>query len=418
MFALVDANSFYASAEVVFRPDWRGRAVIVLSNNDGCIVAANREAKAAGIAKFKPFFEVREQCQANGVIACSSNYELYGDLSARMMQIIGRFAPEQHIYSIDECFLNFQRIFPAITDLRQHGQLIRRTVWKEAKLPVCVGMAPTLTLAKAANHAAKQLPDYHGVCVLDDQMAIHAVLQQMDVADVWGIGRQISKKLQLMDIHTAAQLAAMPPKLARKQLSIEIERTVLELNGIPCKNWDQARADKQQIYSTRSVGERITSLPLLQQALAKHIAIAAAKLRKQGSLAGVLFVFAHNSPFDDHPAGFRQTITFPVPTADSCVMAAAVSRIVPQLFKTGVRYYKIGVGLLDLTPAANRQLDLFDASIDNNKLMQTMDTINCQYGTDTIFIAAQGITPRWAMRRKLLTPQYTTRWQDIPKIRC
>ncbi|MBB1380766.1 Y-family DNA polymerase, partial [Shewanella sp. SR41-2] len=229
MFALVDANAFYCSAEQVFRPDWRGRPIIVLSNNDGCIVAANRQAKEAGIEKFLPYFQAKALCVQRNVIVCSSNYELYADLSAKMMAIIGRFAPEQHVYSIDESFLSFKHSYPAIKCLYTQGQLIRRAVWKEARLAVCVGMGQTLTLAKIANHAAKKIPGYKGVCVIDTAHQRNDILRQLAVKEVWGIGRRISKKLELMNIRSAYDLASMPPSLARKQFSIEIERTVREL---------------------------------------------------------------------------------------------------------------------------------------------------------------------------------------------
>lgn len=354
MFALVDANAFYCSAEQVFRPDWRGKPIIVLSNNDGCIVAANRQAKEAGIQKFLPYFQVKALCAERNVIVCSSNYELYADLSAKMMAIIGRFAPDQHVYSIDECFLSFKHSYPAIKCLYTHGQLIRRTVWKEARLPVCVGMGDTLTLAKIANHAAKKIPGYQGVCVIETLQQRTDILRQLAVGDVWGIGRRISKKLEVMNIRSAYDLACMPPSLARKQFSIEIERTVRELNGQVCKQWDEARADKKQIFSTRSVGE----------------------------------------------------------------LTKALRQAAPRLFRVGVRYYKIGVGLVDLASEKYFQFDLFNPAKVDYALMHTLDSINQRYGRDTVFLAAQGIQQKWAMRRDLLTPQYSTQWKCLPKIKC
>ena len=418
MYALVDANSFYCSAEQVFRPDWRGKPMIVLSNNDGCIVAANRQAKEAGIPKFAPYFQVRDQCQKLGVIACSSNYELYADLSSKMMEIIGRFAPDQHVYSIDESFLSFKHCYPAIKCLKTQGQLIRRAVWKEARLPVCVGIAASLTLAKIANHAAKKIPGYSGVCVIDNEVERLAILKQTPVGDVWGIGRRISKKLELMNINTALDLAKMPAGLARKQFSIEIERTVRELNGQECKQWDQARADKQQIFSTRSVGERILDFDSLLQALSKHVAIAAYKARAQGSSCKSMLLFASNSPYDEHPASFKSIIHFPCATNCTVEMTRAMTAAAPKLFREGVRYYKIGIGLINLSCDKYQQFDLFNAPKADPALMQTLDGINLRYGRDTLFLAAQGIEQKWAMRRELLTPQYTTKWDCLPRIKC
>jgi DNA polymerase V len=370
------------------------------------------------VPKFAPYFKVKDLCKKQGVIACSSNYELYADLSMKMMTIIGRFAPEQHVYSIDESFLSFKHCYPAIQCLRTQGQLIRRAVWKEVRLPVCVGMGTTLTLAKAANHAAKKRPDYKGVCVIDSEQERIAILHSMSVSDVWGIGRRISKKLALMNIHTAYDLAKTPPGLARKQFSIEIERTVRELNGQVCKQWDEARADKQQIFSTRSVGERIVDYDLLLQALSKHIGIAAAKARRQGSHCKTMMLFASNSPYDDYPVNFKVLVTFPCPTNCTTELTQAMSNAAPTLFRLGVRYYRIGVGLLDLSTQKHTQLDMFNTSNANPALMQALDGINQRYGTDTLFLAAQGVEQKWSMRRDLLTPQYTTDWKSLPAIKC
>ncbi|MBD1570301.1 Y-family DNA polymerase [Aliivibrio sp. S10_S31] len=418
MFALVDANSFYCSAEQVFRPEWRNRPIIVLSNNDGMIVAANRQATEAGIPKFKPYFQIKKQCEEKGVIALSSNYELYSDLSSKMMEVIGRFAPEQHIYSIDESFLSFKRSFPAIPCLRSHANQLRKAVWKECRLPVCVGMGTTLTLAKVANHAAKKFAGYHGVCVLDNEQERLNALHLLSVEEVWGIGRKLSERMHQMGIHTALQLTNMPIGLVRKNFNVEVERIVLELNGTPCKSWDVARADKKQIFSTRSMGNRITDLDALQQALAKHAAIASQKARKQGSLCKTLLCFASNSPHDDKPVNGRATHHFAYPTADVNHITSVVTRIAKELFHPDVRYYKVGVGLLDLLDGRHEQFDLLNPAPNNNQLMTIFDKINHKYGTDTLFLGAQGINTQWGMKREMLTPQYTTKWKDIPKIRC
>jgi len=418
VFALVDANSFYCSAEQVFRPDWRNKPIVVLSNNDGCIVAANRQAKEAGVPKFKPYFQIKNLCEKKGVIALSSNYELYSDLSAKMMQVIGRFAPEQHIYSIDESFLSFKKTYPAIPCLRTHGAKIRRAVWKECRLPVCVGIGPTLTLAKIANQAAKKLHHYNGVCVLDNDAERLKVLAAISISDVWGIGRKLSKIMTVMGLNHALDLAEYPAGLARKEFNVEVERIIRELNGLPCKNWDTARADKKQIYSTRSVGERITELSTLQQALSQHAGIASLKARKQHSLCKVMLCFAASSPFDDKPASYRAIHHFPYPTADVDQITKAATRLAKELFHKGVRYYKIGIGLIDLVDGTHEQKDLFNSEQNNENLMQVFDKLNQRYGNNTVFLGAQGTEQKWAMRRKMLTPQYTTNWQDIPKVKC
>ncbi|MCC4226273.1 MAG: Y-family DNA polymerase [Pseudomonadota bacterium] len=418
MFALVDANAFYCSAEQVFRPEWRGKPIVVLSNNDGCVVAANRQAKEYGIEKFKPYFQMKALCEQRGVIALSSNYELYADLSSKMMAVIGRFAPEQHIYSIDESFLSFERTTAAIPCLREHGQMLRKSVWRECRLPVCVGMGPTLTLAKIANHAAKKIAGFNGVCVLDGVTERESVLAQLAVSDVWGVGKRLTTHLKQLGITTALQLAKYPAPLARKVFNVELERTVRELNGQVCKQWDEARADKKQIFSTRSFGERIEDETSLRQALCHHAGIASRKARKQHSLCKVLMCFASSSPFDDVSYSRRVVHRFPYPTADVTQITKVVSELTHSLFSEGVRFYKVGVGLLDLVDGRQEQADLFNPTPNNAPLMSVFDGLNQRYGQNTMFLGAQGIEQKWQMRRQMLTPQYTTRWADLPKVQC
>jgi DNA polymerase V len=418
MFALVDANSFYCSAEQVFRPQWRGKPVIVLSNNDGCIVAANKQAIALGIQKFQPYFKAKTLCERAGIIVCSSNYELYADLSHKMMQVIGRFAPSQSIYSIDESFLSFKDCQYAIADLSLHAQQIRKAVWKETRLPVCVGIGSTLTLAKVANHVAKKWPGFNGVCVLDDVDFKQEVFSQLTPIDVWGIGRKTNQKLKQLGISTVLQLSQVNRRYLPAGFNVELERTIKELNGEACKTWDEVRADKLQIFSTRSVGKRITHREELNQALAKHAGIAALKAREQKSLCGTLMAFAANSPFDASPCSYKLLKQFCPPTNDTTQILKAISDNIHQLYKPGVAYYKIGVGLLNLSSETYQQGDLFSPPKDNIPLMKVLDSINGRYGTDTAFFVAQGIEEKWSMRRELLSPQYTTNWKHIPKFTC
>lgn len=418
MFALVDANAFYCSAEQVFRPEWRGKPIVVLSNNDGCIVAANKQAVALGIKKFQPYFKMKALCERAGIITCSSNYELYADLSHKMMQVIGRFAPLQHIYSIDESFLSFKGCERAISDLPYHAQAIRRAVWKETRLPVCVGIGKTLTLAKVANHVAKKWPGFNGVCVLEDENFKQTIFNQLTPIDIWGIGKKTHEKLKQNGVFTAAQLSQVNKRYLPVGFNVELERTIKELNGEVCKTWDGVRADKLQIFSTRSLGKRIIHIEDLNQALAKHASIAALKAREQKSLSSMLMVFAANSPFDDNPCSYKMLKQFNPPTNDTAQLLKAISENIHQLFKPGVAYYKIGIGLLSLSSEANQQGDLFSPPIDNIPLMNVLDQINNRYGTDTGFFAAQGIEEKWSMRRELLSPQYTTNWRHIPKITC
>lgn len=418
MFALVDANSFYCSAEQVFRPQWRGKPIVVLSNNDGCIVAANKQAIALGIKKFQPYFKAQSLCQKKGIIVCSSNYELYADLSTKMMQVIARFAPIQHVYSIDESFLSFAQCRQSMRSLIEHARKLRKTVWKETRLPVCVGLGSTLTLAKVANHVAKKWPHYQGVCLLDDPQLTRQIFQQLRPGEVWGIGRKTSQTLSAMGINTVAKLVSLNPQQIRLNFNIEMQRTIRELNGEVCKGWDEVRADKQQIFSTRSVGQRITDITSLQQAVAKHTAIAAAKARQQGLQCGTLMAFAANSPFDKQPHSFKIIKHLNPPSNSTPELIKACTEDIGSLFQEGVEYYKIGVGLLNLSSTQHQQFELFTEYKHDQALMTLLDNINQKYGTDSAFIASQGIDEKWAMRRQFLTPQYTTNWHDIPKIHC
>jgi len=418
VFTLVDANSFYCSAEQVFRPEWRGKPMIVLSNNDGCIVAANKQALALGIQKFQPFFKVQKFCEQAGIIVCSSNYELYADLSHKMMQVIARFGPSQHIYSIDESFLSFEGCSEAIPDLALHAQKLRQTVWKETRLPVCVGLGKTLTLAKVANHDAKKWPGFNGVCVLDDNSFKREVFEKLSPLDIWGIGRKTNEKLKQNGVLTAWQLSQLNMHFLPAGFNVELERTIKELNGEACKIWDGLRADKLQIFSTRSLGKRITNVEDLNQALAKHAGIAALKAREQKSLCSTLMAFVSNSPYDDNPCSYKFLKQFNPATNDTSILIKAISDNIHQLFKPGVAYYKVGIGLLSLSSETHQQLDLFNPPLGNASLMNVLDKINQRYGSDSAFFMAQGIDEKWSMRRELLTPQYTTNWKHIPHISC
>lgn len=418
MYALVDAVSFYASAEKVFDPSIRNKPVVVLTNNDGCICAVCPIARKLGIPKFTPYFKVKWLLQKHGVVVRSSNYELYADLSERMMNVIARYCDNSHVYSIDESFLYFDNYKSVIDNWHQYGHKIRKAVWKETRLPVGVGFGNTSTLAKAANHAAKKLSGFNGVAVIDSNESAAAILTRMDVNDIWGVGRRISKRLKQHGINTAEQLASQCPKSIRKQFSVVTERTVNELNGISCLSWDEVKEPKQEIFSTRSFGQRIADIHSLQAALATHSVIVAKKVRQQSSLIQKLLIFASSSPHDDNY--YKQAIVykFPVPTDNSCEIAKAVSYAISAIFVEGVRFYRCGVGAIELTSRAFQQPDLFLPDTSNPVLMKCLDNINHRYGQGALKLGAQGQSETWQMKRHFLSPQYTTNWRDIPKIRC
>lgn len=418
MYALVDAVSFYASAEKVFDPAIRSKPVVVLTNNDGCVCAICPIARRLNIPKFGPYFKVKHLLEQNNVVIRSSNYELYADLSDKMMNIIARFCDTQHIYSIDESFLHFDGYTSLIKDWHEYGHTIRRTVWRETKLPVGVGFGPTPTLAKAANHAAKKLSGFNGVAVINSEQTRQAILQRMSCEDVWGIGRRLAKKLEIMNIHTAWDLAQQNPRAMRRAFSVVVERTVSELNGITCLNWDDVRQDKREIYSTRSFGERICEPTALKTALINHVTTVANKLRAQHSLTHQLYIFAASGAHENKYYKKSFVYKFPSPTNDTCVMANAVSEVFNKIYQPGIRFYKCGVGAVELISEQFQQNDLFNKSPDNQKLMQCLDTINNRYGKGMLSLASSKLNDRWHMNRDFLSPQYTTRWRDIPKIYC
>ncbi|MEI8623601.1 Y-family DNA polymerase [Pseudoalteromonas sp. B137] len=418
MFALVDAVAFYASAEKVFDPSIRFKPVVVLTNNDGCICAICPIARKLNIPKFQPYFKIKNYLEQHHVVVRSSNYELYADLSERMMTVINRFCDDHYVYSIDESFLRFTGFSQIIDDWADYGHIIRRAVWRETGLPVGAGFGTTPTLAKAANHAAKKLSGYNGVAVIDDEKSRKEILMRMDVTDVWGIGSRLGKKLKLMEINTAWDLACQNPKAMRRMFSVVVERTVSELNGIACLGWDEVKQDKKEIYSTRSFGERVTDLTTLKSALVTHAAIVGRKLRRQQSLTKRVVIFAACSPHEDEHYKKSLLYEFPVPTSDSSVMAKAVSSVIDEIYKPNTRFYRCGIGAIELESESFRQADMFSVSEDKPKMMECLDVINKRYGVGTLSIGSEKLTQTWNMKRAFLSPHYTTRWTDIPIIKC
>ena len=418
MYGLVDATSFYASAEKVFDPSIRNKPVVVLTNNDGCICAVCPIAKKLGIPKFTPYFQIKNLLHKHGVVVRSSNYELYADLSERMMTVISRFADNQHIYSIDESFLYFNDLHNTINNWHDYGHQIRKAIWKETRLPVGVGFGTTATLAKAANHASKKLSGFDGVAVIDTKESALSILQRMKTSDVWGIGSRITNKLATLNIHSAFDLANQNPKDIRQQFSVVTERTVKELNGISCLTWDDVKEPKKEIFSTRSFGQRVNNYNVLHAALSSHASIVAKKLRQQSSQVKKLMVFASSSPHDNHY--YKQAIVYPfaIPTDNTSQLARAVSLVLPQIYQLGINFYRCGVGAIDLTSTQFQQGDLFNTDKNNPILMECFDNINKRFGAGSINIASAGQTKKWNMKRHFLSPQFTTNWRHIPKIIC
>lgn len=414
--ALVDGNNFYVSCERVFDPRLDGRPVVVLSNNDGCVVARSEEAKALGIKMGVPFFQVKSLVKSDGLVWLSSNYTLYGDMSARMMTILAGFAPEQEIYSIDECFLDLEGM---PVDTIAHGREIRRQVRKRIGITTCVGIGASKTLAKLANHVAKKQKQYVGVF---DWSALPAAEQDakmaaLNVGEVWGVGRRINAQLAGMGISTVLQLKHADPALIRRRFSVVMERTVAELNGRSCLDLDQVAVRKEQILCSRSFGRPVTSMPELKEAVLSYITRAAERMRDQGSACSQVAVFIHTNFFKEGARQYSRTITVPLSVAsdDTRRLAAAAVHGLARIYRDGYEYKKAGVMLTGLQPAAAVQDDLFSGydRARSTKLMCALDSINQIYGMHTISFAGTGIRKPWRTITDKRTPRYTTRWDEL-----
>ncbi|EBX3037530.1 translesion error-prone DNA polymerase V subunit UmuC [Salmonella enterica subsp. enterica serovar Virchow] len=422
MFALCDVNSFYASCETVFRPDLRGRPVVVLSNNDGCVIARSTEAKQLGIAMGEPYFKQKERFQQFGVVCFSSNYELYADMSNRVMTTLEEMSPRVEIYSIDEAFCDLTGI-RSCRDLTDFGREIRATVLKRTRLTVGVGIAQTKTLAKLANHAAKKWQrQTDGVVDLSNIDRQRRLLALIPVEGVWGVGRRISKKLNALGIKTALELSEQSTWFIRKHFNIVLERTVRELRGEPCLELEEFAPVKQEIVCSRSFGERVTDYEDMRQAICSYAARAAEKLRGEHQYCRFISTFVKTSPFALNEPYYGNSAAMKVltPTQDSRDIINTAVKCLDKIWRDGHRYQKAGVMLGDFFSQGVAQLNLFDDNApraDSAKLMEVLDHLNAKDGKGTLYFAGQGMSQQWAMKREMLSPRYTTRFSDLPIVR-
>ena len=418
VFALVDCNNFYASCEKLFRPDLVDKPVVVLSNNDGCIIARSKEAKKLGIKMGLPVFQVRDLLQKHQIVAFSSNYALYADMSQRVMSTLESLAPRVEVYSIDEAFLDLTGVAYS-QGLTEFGLDVRRTVQKHIGITVCVGIAPSKTLAKLANHAAKTWPKTGGVVDLTSTERQRKLLSLLPVGEVWGIGGKLTKRLEQLGITTALQLADADPKFIRQHFSVVVERTVRELNGESCIAIEDVAPTKKQIISSRAFGERITDKQHMREAISEYVSRACKKLRQEQQEAKYLTVFLRTSPFSnkDAPYSASKSLELDSPSSDTRVFLANAMRLLDSLWVNGYRYAKAGVMLADFYEPGVYQPSLFDEPIavkeSDQKLMQLMDTLNNKHGK-TLWFASQGTKQEWGMKREMLSPAYTTNWRELP----
>jgi len=434
MFALVDGNNFYVSCERVFRPSLRGRPVIVLSNNDGCAIARSNEAKALGIAMAEPWHIIRAKLPDAGVVALSANFTLYGDMSDRMMAIAARFGPGQEVYSIDECFVDVAGIGG---DLVAAGHRLRARMEQWIGIPCGIGIGPTKTLAKLANHLAKEAdrrpgepypPSFARVCNLAALPAgdLDSVFAATPVGAVWGIGRRLTAQLQAEGVRSVLDLVRMDAAIVRRRWSVVVERTVRELQGQACIGLDDAPAARREVSCTRAFGDPVSTLPPLVEAVSEYASRAAFKLREDGSHAAQVLTFVHTNPFRKWERQYARSATIPLrrPSSDTAPIVHAALRGLDQVFRSGYRFHKAGVILLDLQPASVQQGELAledDAVPRQGRLAAVMDRINDRYGRGTLHAASTGVggaTRSWTMKQEALTPQYTTNWEHLPTARA
>jgi DNA polymerase V len=416
MFALVDCNSFYASCERVFRPDLRTKPVVVLSNNDGCVVALTKEAKNLGVKMCDPWFKIEREFKQKGGIAFSSNYELYGDISSRIMSILEELAPKVEVYSIDEAFLDLTGISNCV-NLEEFGRTCQKQIMQYTGMPVRVGIGPTKTLAKAASYGAKRYPTTQGVLDITDLYRREKLMTLMPVNEIWGVGRRLNKRLISQKVLTTFDLINMNIEQVRKQFSIMLVNTIRELKGESCIPLDSAPSPKKQIVVSRTFSTRVTELDYLEEAVSDYAARAAEKLRKEGKTCKMLSVFIRTNPFRKQDIQHREIRSFSMlyPTNDTRDLIKHAKLLLKDLYKEGFNYNKAGIMLNNFFDETTYQLDLFkkkDRNSKDFKMMALLDQVN-KSSLGQISFLAQGIKKEWSMKRQLQSPRYTTSLKDV-----
>ncbi|WP_442923299.1 Y-family DNA polymerase [Methylomonas sp. LL1] len=424
--ALVDANNFYVSCERVFRPDLNDKPVIVLSNNDGCVVARSAEVKALGSIKMGvPLFQIRHLVEQHNIQIFSSNYSYYADMSARVMATLEAFTPCMEIYSIDEAFLDLTGVYPCQSDPIAYGQRIKQAVFRATGIPVCVGMGPTKTLAKLANFAAKKWPKTHGVLDVSDPLRREKLMRIVPVNEVWGIGPQLSRKLDQLGIKTVWALACQPPAKIQQQFSVVVARTVMELNGIACLDLEEVAPNKQQIVCSRSFSRRLTHYHELSAALAEFTSRATEKLRQQQSVAGSVTIFIRTNGFAEREPQYQRSASARLDqtSQDTRVILAVVNRLLSAIYQPGYGYYKCGVQISqiqsDTAPGQTQLFDFADTDLptENRALMKTVDHINQRFPKG-IAMATARIDQTWKPKAERMSQRYTTDWRELVCVRC
>ena len=417
MFALIDCNSFYASCEKIFRPDLKHRPIVVLSNNDGCVIARSPEAKKMGINMTQPWYQVKDQYLSKGGVVFSSNYEFYADISNRVMNVLSDLCPEIDIYSIDEAFLDL-RTFRKNIDLVNFAYDCKKRIKDWIGVPVSIGIAPTKTLAKLANKVAKDDPRFDGVVILSEPRIIRHFLKSMPIEKIWGIGRKLTAKLENIDIKTAYDLSQVDSRLIGDNFNVVLERTVRELKGQSCITLHDFMEPKKQIMVSRSFGRSIRSKSVLSEAISFHASRAAEKLRHEKQKCRLITAFIRSNRFNTRIRQIYAAKSFELvhPTDDTRIIIKNANRILDQIFADGYQYAKAGILLSDFTNKYGYQMSLFDKKRDEkmaSRLMETVDYINLME-IAKIGFGNQGYRNTWRMKREIKSNRYTTKIEEIP----
>lgn len=416
MVGLIDCNNFFASCERVFNPGLNGKPVVVLSNNDGCVIARSNESKALGIKMGVPFYQIKELARKENVAVFSSNYSLYGDMSSRVMALLTEQVPSIDVYSIDEAFLDLD----GISGLQKFGKKLVRKTYKSSGIPVSLGIAPTRTLAKLANHFAKKYPAYNRVCIIDNEEKRIKALQLTPIEDVWGIGRRHTKTLHYHGIQTAYDFTQKSRSWVRHLMTVIGERTWLELQGISCIATAEDK-EKKQICTSRSFGETVSDFHSLRESVANFASLGAQKLRKQQSLALGIIVFAYTNRHRTDLAQYFPSyyIRLSFPTADTSEIVKHAQLALARIYREGYQYKKTGVILTDIIASEYHMEDLFDP-LDREKqrnIAKTIDTIVKKNGTNAIKLASLGNNKGvWKLKREFLSKCPSTNIKDIIEI--
>ncbi len=419
VFALVDCNSFYVSCERVFNPRVKNKPVVVLSNNDGCAISRSREAKAIGIAMGAPIFKCEQLVNQHDVKIFSANFVLYGDMSHRVMSVLSQFTPKLEVYSIDEAFLaldEFQHL-----DLHDYAKKMRASVGQQTGIPVSVGVAPTKTLAKVANHYAKDHEQTNGVFCLMDGKKIDRFLEETPVGEIWGIGREKANFLKQNGIKNALELKNAPDQWIKNHLTIVTLRTVWELRGVSCLSLEEVQPNKKAIATSRTFGYEVKTLVEIEEAVAAYISRSAEKLRRQKSITGYLQLAIETNPFKNAPY-YRNSVGVDMspPTADTSRLIEAGKGLLKKIYRPGLKYKSAGVILANLTAESMSQDFLFDQSYQGSqrqKVMTVMDTYNCDNNSGKLFFAAEGLGKPWFMKQAHKSQRFTTRWDELLEIK-